>query len=145
MTVRSLEHVGVVVDDLDAAVAFFVALGLELEGSTTVEGDVVDRIVALDGVRSDIAILVTPDGHGKLELARFVTPPGPDGDPQAPSNAPGIRHILFTVDDIEAAIATARAHGGELVGELMQYGTSYKLCYVRGPAGIIVEFAEKLG
>jgi catechol 2,3-dioxygenase-like lactoylglutathione lyase family enzyme len=140
-----MEHIGVVVEDLAAAKAFFLELGLELEGEASVEGPSVDRINGLEGVRADIVILQTPDGHAKLELAKYHSPPGPDGDPQAPANTPGIRHILFAVDDIDAALAGLRAHGAELVGELENYEDIYRLCYVRGPAGIIVELAEKIG
>ena len=146
MTVQRLEHIGIVVDDLAAATAFFAALGLESEGEASVEGASVDRINGLEGVRADVVILRTPDGNGKVELAKYRSP-SYDGDPDrpAPANAPGIRHILFVVDDIEASLAALRAHGGELVGELVNYENSYSLCYVRGPAGIIVELAEELG
>jgi len=145
MTVQRLEHIGIVVDDLAAATAFFTALGLAVEGETSVEGGSVDRINGLEGVRADIVILRTPDGHGKVELAKYRSPAyeGDDGPP--PANAPGIRHILFAVDDVEASLARLRAHGAELVGELENYENSYLLCYVRGPAGIIVELAQKLG
>jgi catechol 2,3-dioxygenase-like lactoylglutathione lyase family enzyme len=146
MTVLRLEHIGIVVDDLAAATAFFVALGLEVEGKTSVEGDLVDRINGLEGVRSDIVILRTPDDDAtKLELAKYRSPSYEGDDGPAPANAPGIRHILFVVDDIEESLAGLRAHGGELVGELVNYENSYKLCYLRGPAGIIVELAEKIG
>jgi catechol 2,3-dioxygenase-like lactoylglutathione lyase family enzyme len=146
MTVLRLEHIGIVVDDLAAATAFFVALGLELEGEASVEGGLVDRINGLEGVRSDIVMLRTPDDHAtKLELAKYRSPSYEGDDGPAPANAPGIRHILFVVDDIEASLAALRAHGGELVGELVNYENSYRLCYVRGPAGIIVELAEKIG
>jgi catechol 2,3-dioxygenase-like lactoylglutathione lyase family enzyme len=145
MTVRRLEHVGIVVDDLAAATEFFAALGLEVEGEVSVEGDLVDRINGLEGVRADVVILRTPDGDAKLELARYRSPAFEGDDEPAPANAPGIRHILFVVDDVEASLAALRAHGGELVGELVNYEGSYWLCYVRGPAGIIVELAEKIG
>jgi catechol 2,3-dioxygenase-like lactoylglutathione lyase family enzyme len=146
MTVQRLEHIGIVVDDLAAATAFFTALGLELEGEASVEGGLVDRINGLEGVRADVVILRTPDDSSKLELAKYRSPlyEGDDNGP-APPNAPGIRHILFVVDDIEASLGRLRAHGGELVGELVNYENSYWLCYVRGPAGIIVELAEKIG
>lgn len=144
MTVLRMEHIGIVVDDLAAAIAFFTALGLELEGKASVEGDSVDRINGLEGVRADIAILRTPDGNGKIELATYHAPSYEGDAGPAPANAPGIRHILFAVDDIEESLAALRAHGGELVGELENYGNSYWLCYVRGPAGIIVELAEKI-
>src|SRR5215212_8008512 len=144
MTVQRLEHIGIVVDDLAAATAFFAALGLELEGEASVEGGSVDRINGLEGVRADIVMLRTPDGNGKVELAKYRSPSYEGDDGPAPANAPGIRHILFVVDDIEASLAGLRAHGGELVGELVNYENSYWLCYVRGPAGIIVELAEKI-
>jgi catechol 2,3-dioxygenase-like lactoylglutathione lyase family enzyme len=144
MTVQRMEHVGVVVDDLEAATAFFVELGLELEGETSVEGRWVDRMVGLDDVRSDIAMLRTADGQTKLELAKFHSPAATSAEPNAPANTPGIRHILFAVDDIEDVLARLQAHGAELVGEVEQYEDMYRLCYVRGPAGIIVELAEKL-
>jgi catechol 2,3-dioxygenase-like lactoylglutathione lyase family enzyme len=146
MTVLRLEHIGIVVDDLAAATAFFVALGLEVEGEASVEGDLVDRINGLEGVRADVVMLRTPNDHAsKLELAKYRSPSYEGDDGPAPANALGIRHILFVVDDIEASLASLRAHGSDLVGELVNYENSYKLCYVRGPAGIIVELAEKIG
>jgi len=144
MTVQRLEHIGIVVDDLAAATAFFVALGLEVEGEASVEGGSVDRINGLKGVRADVVILRTPDDSSKLELAKYRSPSYEGHDGPAPPNAPGIRHILFLVDDIEASLAGLRAHGGELVGELVNHENSYRLCYVRGPAGTIVELAEKI-
>jgi catechol 2,3-dioxygenase-like lactoylglutathione lyase family enzyme len=145
MTVQRLEHIGVVVDDLAGATAFFVALGLEVEGEASVEGRSVDRINGLEGVRADVVILRTPDDSSKLELAKYRSPSYAGDDGAAPPNAPGIRHILFVVDDIEASLARLQAHGGELVGELVNYENVYRLCYLRGPAGIIVELAEKIG
>jgi catechol 2,3-dioxygenase-like lactoylglutathione lyase family enzyme len=146
VSVERLEHIGIVVDDLEAAIAFFTALGLEVEGETSVEGELVDRINGLEGVRADIAILRSPDDSSKLELARYRSPAYEDGAAgPAPANAPGIRHVLFRVDDIESSLAALQAHGGELVGELVNYEDIYWLCYVRGPAGIIVELAEKIG
>jgi catechol 2,3-dioxygenase-like lactoylglutathione lyase family enzyme len=140
-----MEHVGIVVDDLAAAVAFFAELGLEVEGRMSFEGNsMVDRINGLDGVRSDIAMLRTPDGHGRLELIKYRAPEGPAGDPAAPANTPGLRHILFSVEGIEDVIERLRPHGAELVGELVRYEDSYRLCYLRGPAGIIVELAEQI-
>ena len=144
MTVQRLEHIGVVVDDLEGAKAFFVALGLEVEGEAVVEGRLVDRINGLEGVQADVVILRTPDDSSKLELAKYRTPVYEGHDEPAPPNAPGIRHVLFVVDDVEASLADLRAHGGELVGELVNYEDIYWLCYVRGPAGIIVELAQKL-
>ena len=143
-TVKRLEHIGVVVDDLAAATAYFVALGLEVEGETSVEGRLVDRINGLEGVRADVVIMRTADGGSKLELAKYRTPSYEGDAAPAPANAPGIRHILFVVDDITTSLASLRAHGGELVGELVNYENSYWLCYVRGPAGTIVELAEKI-
>jgi len=140
-----MDHVGIVVDDLADAVAFFVELGLELRAEVPVEGDWVDRVVGLEGVRAQIAILQTPDGHGRLELAKFHTPPADGGDERAPANASGIRHVAFAVDDIDAVVARLRARGAELVGELGRYEDRYRLCYVRGPAGTIVELAQQIG
>jgi len=140
-----MDHVSVVVDDLQAATAFFVELGMELEGKAPVEGRWVDRVAGLDGVRVDIAMLRTPDGRGRLELTKFHTPTAVRAEPEhAPANTLGIRSIMFAVDDIEDALARLRTHGAELVGEVAQYEDSYRLCYVRGPAGIIVALAEPL-
>jgi catechol 2,3-dioxygenase-like lactoylglutathione lyase family enzyme len=145
MTVKHIEHIGIVVDDIPAAIAFFSALGLEVEGETSVEGPLVDRINGLEGVKADVAILQTPEGTCKLELAKYNSPTFEGDTGPAPANTPGIRHILFAVDDIKAALAALEANGGELVGELVNYEDIYWLCYVRGPAGIIVELAEKIG
>ena len=139
-----MDNVGIVVDDLAAATAFFVELGLELEGEATVEGSWVDRIVGLDGVRSDIAMLRTPDGHGRLELSKFHRPPARNTDPNAPVNTLGMGRIMFAVDDIEDVLARLQARGAELVGEVVQYEDKYRLCYVRGPEGIIIALAEQL-
>jgi catechol 2,3-dioxygenase-like lactoylglutathione lyase family enzyme len=145
MTIKRLDHVSVVVDDLEAAKAFFVELGMELEGEAPIEGPLVDRLNALDGVRVDIAMMRTPDGSGRLELTRFHTPAAISPEPQnALGNTLGLRSIMFAVDDVDAALAGLRAHGAELVGEVVQYEGSYRLCYVRGPAGIIVALAEEL-
>ena len=145
MAIQRMDHVGVVVDDLAAAIEFFVALGLELTGEGSVEGPLVDRIIGLDGVRSDIAFLQTPDGHGQLELSKFHSPPARIGERDAPSNTLGIRHLSFAVDDIDATVASLRARGVELVGEVEQYEDLYRLCYVRGPEGILVELAQQIG
>jgi len=145
MTIQRMDHVGIVVDDLAAATEFFIELGLELQGGGTVGGSWVDRIVALDGVEVEFAFMQTPDGHGRLELIKFQSPPIAGPDPQAPANTAGIRHLAFVVDDIDAVVAGLRARGAELVGELVRYENSYRLCYVRGPEGIIVELAEKIG
>jgi len=141
-----MDNVLIVVDDLEAAIAFFAELGMELEGQTQVEGDWVDCTVGLDGVRADIVMMRTPDGHGRVELTKFHTPSAIRSEPQnAPANTLGIRRIMFAVDDIEDVIARLRTHGAELVGEVAQYEDSFRLCYLRGPAGIIVELAEKIG
>jgi catechol 2,3-dioxygenase-like lactoylglutathione lyase family enzyme len=140
-----MEHVGVVVDDLAAATEFFVELGLKLQGEAALEGRLVDRVVGLEGVRSEIVMLETPDGHGRLELSKFHAPPSPGGDRDAPPDTPGIRHVTFEVDDVDAAVASVRARGGELVGEVENYQDIYRVCYVRGPEGIIVELAERIG
>jgi catechol 2,3-dioxygenase-like lactoylglutathione lyase family enzyme len=142
---KRMEHVGIVVDDLAAAIEFFVELGLEVQLEVLVEGRSVDRINGLEGVRADIAMLQTPDGSGRLELVKYHAPASEGGDRHAPANTPGIRHIAFAVEDIDAVVAGLRAHGAELVGGLEQYEDSYRLCYVRGPEGIIVELAEKIG
>jgi catechol 2,3-dioxygenase-like lactoylglutathione lyase family enzyme len=145
MTVKRMDNILIVVDDLEAAIAFFAELGLELEGETIVEGEAVDRVVGLDGVRSDIAMLRTPDGHGRIELDKFQTPPAVRGEPvNAPVNTLGIRRIMFAVDDIEAVLARLQAHGAEPIGEVVQYEDSYRLCYVRGPEGIMIALAEEL-
>ncbi len=144
MTIKRMDNVGIVVDDLETATVFFVELGLELEGEATVEGRWVDRIVGLDGVRSDIAMLRTPDGHGRLELTKFHTPPATAAEPNAPVNTLGMGRIMFAVDDIEDVLASLQAHGAELVGEVVQYEDKYRLCYVRGPEGIILALAEQL-
>jgi catechol 2,3-dioxygenase-like lactoylglutathione lyase family enzyme len=145
MTIQRMDHVGIVVDDLADAVAFFAQLGLELQGEAPVEGDWVDRIVGLEGVRAQIAMLQTPDGHGRLELTKFHSPSTDGGYQHAPANASGIRHVAFAVEDIDAVLARLRARGAELVGELGRYQDSYRLCYVRGPEGIIIELAEQIG
>lgn len=145
MAIQRMDHVGIVVTDMAAATAFFVELGLTPVGSGEVEGAWVDRIIGVDGVRSEIAMLETPDGRSRLELSSFRTPATPDGDPQAPANVPGLRHVCFAVDDVEDTVTRLKAHGGELVGTIERYGDVYKLCYVRGPEGIIVELAEELG
>jgi catechol 2,3-dioxygenase-like lactoylglutathione lyase family enzyme len=145
MTILRMDNVGIVVDDLKAAIAFFVELGLELEGETTVEGPLVDRVVGLDGVRSDIAMLRTPDGHSRIEVSSFHTPPATTAQPNAPVNTLGMGRIMFAVDDIEDVLARLQAHGAELVGEVVRYDDQNLLCYVRGPEGIVIALAEQLG
>ena len=146
MTIQRMDNVLIVVEDLKAAKAFFAELGMELEGETTVEGDWVDSVVGLKNVRADIALMRTPDGHGKVELSKFHTPPAVRVGPEnAPSNALGIRRIMFTVDDIDDVVARLRSkHGAELVGEVAQYEDIYRLCFLRGPEGIIIGLAEQL-
>ena len=142
--IERMDNVAIVVDDLAAATAFFVDLGLELEGEATVEGPWVDRIVGLDGVRSDIAMLRTPDGHSRLELTRFLSPVAVSAEPNPPVNRLGMGRIMFAVDDVDAVVAGLQARGFGLVGEVVQYEDTYRLCYIRGPEGIIVALAEKL-
>jgi catechol 2,3-dioxygenase-like lactoylglutathione lyase family enzyme len=143
MTLLRMDNVGVVVEDLDAAVAFFLELGMELEGKGQVEGDWVDGVVGLDDVRVDMAMVRTPDGHNKLELIRFRNPPAISTEPNAPANALGIRRLMFAVEDIEDVLARLRTHGAELVGELTRLD-GWRMCYLRGPEGIIVALAQQL-
>ena len=146
MTVKRMDNVLIVVDDLDAVKAFFLELGLELEGETTVDGPSVDRLVGLQNVRATLTTLRTPDGHGRIELDKFHTPKAITTVPaNAPVNALGIRRIMFAVDDLDDLVARLLARGAELVGELVQYGDTYRLVYIRGPEGIIVALAEQLG
>ena len=145
MTLKRMDNVLIVVEDLEAAKAFFAELGMELEGQTLVEGPSVDSTVGLSGVRADIAMMRTPDGHGRVELTTFHTPPAVRAEQEsAPANALGIRRIMFTVEDIDDVVARLRSHGAELVGELAQYEDSYRLCFLRGPEGIIIGLAEQL-
>jgi catechol 2,3-dioxygenase-like lactoylglutathione lyase family enzyme len=144
-TVRRMDNVAIVVDDLAAAVAFFVELGLELEGEATVEGSVVDSLVGLEGVRSGIAMMRTPDGHGRIELTKYHAPPSRDGDPRAPTNTLGMHRVMFAVDDMDDILERLRPHGAELIGDLVRYEDSYRLCYLRGPVGIVVALAEQIG
>jgi catechol 2,3-dioxygenase-like lactoylglutathione lyase family enzyme len=144
MTIQRMDHVGIVVDDLAAATEFFVELGLVPQGEGSVEGGSVDRIVGLEGVQADLAMLQTPDGQGRLELVKFRSPSTEGGDGYAPANTRGIRHISFVVEDIDTVVAGLRARGAELVGELERHEDIFRLCYVRGPEGIIVELAERI-
>jgi catechol 2,3-dioxygenase-like lactoylglutathione lyase family enzyme len=139
-----MDHVGVVVDDLDAAIAFFVELGMELENRVPVEGRWVDRVVGLDDVHVEIAMVRTPDGHSRLELTKFHSPALVGGEPDPRPNTLGLRRIMFAVDDIDDVVARLQARGAMLVGEIEQYEDIYRLCYVRGPEGIIVALAEQL-
>jgi catechol 2,3-dioxygenase-like lactoylglutathione lyase family enzyme len=145
MTIQRMDNVLIVVEDLEAAKAFFGELGMELEGETQVEGPWVDSVVGLDGVRADIAMLRTPDGHGRVELTRFHTPPAVRAEPEnAPANALGLRRIMFTVDDLDDVVVRLRTHGAELLREIAQYEDVYRLCFMRGPEGIIIGLAEQL-
>ena len=146
MTIQRMDNVGIVVDDLDAAVAFFTELGMELEGTGQVEGVYADRTVGLTGVRTDIAMMRTPDGHSRLELTRYHHPAAVAAGPTSPPpNTVGLHRVMFAVDDIKETVARLRAHGAELLGEIAQYESTFLLCYLRGPAGIIVALAEKIG
>ena len=146
MTLERMDNVLIVVDDLEGAKAFFAELGMELEAQAVNEGPWVDQVVGLDGVRSEIVMMRTPDGHGRVELAKFHTPPAVRAEPEnAPANALGIRRIMFAVEDIDDVVARLLSRGGELVGEIAQYEDAYRLCYLRGPEGIVVGLAEQLG
>ncbi len=145
MTIKRLDHVSVVVDDLAAAIAFFTALGMTVEGEAPVEGPWVDRVNALESVQIDIVMMRTPDGQGRLELTKFRNPRLVEIEPAiAPPNTLGLRSIMFAVDSVDETIARLRAMGAELIGEVVQYENIYRLCYMRGPAGIIVALAEEL-
>jgi catechol 2,3-dioxygenase-like lactoylglutathione lyase family enzyme len=146
MTLQRMDNVLIVVDDLEAAKAFFAELGMELEGETQLEGPWVGSVVGLNDVRADIAMMRTPDGHSRVELSKFHTPPAVRAEPEsAPANALGIRRIMFAVDDIDDVVARLRSqHGAELVGEIAQYEDIYRLCFLRGPEGIIIGLAEQL-
>ena len=147
MTIQRMDTVGIVVEDLDAAVAFFTELGMELEGRAEIEGLWADRAVGLDGIRSEIAMMRTPDGHGRLELSKYHAPLAIAPEPQdPPPNTLGLHRVMFAVDDIDDTVSRLRAaHGAELLGEVAQYQSIYRLCYLRGPAGIIVALAEQIG
>jgi catechol 2,3-dioxygenase-like lactoylglutathione lyase family enzyme len=145
MTLQRMDNILINVEDMEAAKAFFTELGMKLEGETTVEGPWADRVVGLEGVRADIAMMVTPDGHGRVELSRFHTPAAVRTEPDpAPSNALGMRRIMFSVDDVDDTVARLREHGAELVGEIAQYEDFYRLCFLRGPEGIIIGVAQQL-
>ena len=145
MTIKLLDHVSVVVDDLEAAIAFFTALGMSVEGAAPVEGPWVDRVNGIENVRVDIVMMRTPDGQGRLELTKFRNPKLVEIEPAiAPPNALGLRSVMFAVESVDDAVARLRATGAELVGQVVQYEDKYRLCYMRGPAGIIVALAEEL-
>ena len=145
MTIKRLDHVSVVVDDLTSAIAFFTTLGMAKEGEAPVEGPWVDRVNGMEGVRVDIVMMRTPDVHGRLELTKFRNPKLVEVEPAiAPPNAPGLRSVMFMVESVDDTVARLRVHGGELIGEVARYEDKYRLCYMRGPAGIIVALAEEL-
>ncbi|WP_225730524.1 MULTISPECIES: VOC family protein [unclassified Nocardia] len=146
MAIQRMDNVLIVVEDIDRVIEFFVELGMELEGKGPVEGRWVERIIGIDDVRQDVAMLRTPDGHGKVELASFHAPKAIRAEPEnAPANTLGIRRIMFAVDDIDDTIARLRTHGAELVGTVEQYEQMFRLCYIRGPEGIIVGLSEEIG
>lgn len=146
MAIQRMDNVGIVVEDMDAAVAFFLELGMELEGRAQVEGPVADKCTGLDGVRCDIAMVRTPDGHSRLELAKYLSPEAiSDGPRRRPHNILGTHRVMFAVDDLEDTVARLRPHGAELVGEIARFEDSYLLCYLYGPDGVIVGLAQQLG
>lgn len=145
MTLRRMDNVGIVVESLDAAISFFVELGLKLEGRAMIEGEWSGRVTGLDSQRVEIAMMVTPDGHSRLEISRFLTPPAVADHRNAPVNALGYLRIMFTVDDIDETLAKLQKCGAKLVGEVVQYEELYRLCYIRGPEGILIGLAQQLG
>ena len=145
MTLKRMDNVGIVVESLDAAVAFFEELGLRLEGRATIEGEWAGRVTGLGNQRVEIAMMVTPDGHGRLELSRFLAPPVIADHRNAPVNALGYLRVMFTVDDIDETLVRLRGRGAQLVGEVVQYEQAYRLCYIRGPEGLLIGLAEELG
>ena len=144
MTVKRMDNVGIVVEDLDAAIGFYTELGLELEGRATVEGNWADGVTGLRGMRVEIAMMRTPDGHNRLEISRFLAPPVAADHRNAPVNALGYLRVMFTVEDIDETLARLRRRGAALVGEVVQYADMYRLCYVRGPEGILIGLAQQL-
>lgn len=146
MTIHRMDNVAIVVDDLDAAIAFFTELGMELEGRADIEGAFADLAVGLDGIRSEIAMMRTPDGHGRLELTKYLYPEASATTPAAlPPNTLGLHRVMFAVDDLDDTLARLRPHGAELLREIANYEDTYRLCYLRGPAGIIVALAQQIG
>ena len=144
MTLKRMDNVGIVVESLDAVIPFFVELGLRLEGRAMIEGEWAGRVTGLGNQRVEIAMLVTPDGHSRLELSRFLSPPVVADHREAPVNALGYLRVMFTVDDIDETLARLRRHGAQLVGEVVQYQETYRLCYIRGPEGVLIGLAEEL-
>jgi len=144
MALTRIDNVGIIVQDLEAAIAFFVELGMQLEGTAALEGPSVDRLIALDGVRTEVAMLRNADGQCRVELCGFLAPPAIAGDASAPVNRLGMGRIMFAVDDIDGVLARLRARGATLIGEVTQYEDAYRLCYIRGPEGIIIALAQAL-
>lgn len=145
MTLKRMDNVGIVVESLDTAISFFTELGLKLEGRATIEGEWAGRVTGLGDQHVEIAMMVTPDGHSRLELSRFLTPPTIADHRNAPVNALGYLRIMFTVDDIDDTLARLHKHGAQLVGEVVQYEDFYRLCYIRGPEGLLIGLAEQIG
>jgi catechol 2,3-dioxygenase-like lactoylglutathione lyase family enzyme len=145
MTLKRMDNVGIVVESLDTAIAFFTELGLTLEGRATIEGDWAGRVTGLGEQHVEAAVMVTPDGHSRLELSRFLSPPTVADHRNAPVNALGYLRVMFAVDDIDETLARLRKRGAQLVGEVVQYENSYRLCYIRGPEGLLIGLAEQLG
>jgi catechol 2,3-dioxygenase-like lactoylglutathione lyase family enzyme len=145
MALKRMDNVGIVVDDLEATIAFFRELGLDLEGRATIEGEWAGRVTGLGDQRVEIAMMRTPDGHGRLELSRFLTPPTVADHRNAPVNALGYLRVMFTVDDIDETLEKLRKCGAQLVGEVVQYKDAYRLCYIRGPEGLLIGLAQELG
>lgn len=145
MTVKRMDNVGIVVEDIDAAIEFFTALGLELEGRAPIEGDWADGVTGLHGMRVEIAMMRTPDGHGRLEISRFIEPPMVADHRNAPVNALGYLRVMFTVEDIDDTLARVGKHGAQLVGKVVRYENLYRLCYIRGPEGILIGLAQEGG
>lgn len=145
MTIKRMDNVGIVVEDMDAVISFFSELGLDLEGRMTVEGEWAERVTGLRDMRCEIAMMVTPDGHSRLELSRFEAPPMVSDHRNAPVNALGYLRVMFTVEDLDDTLARLTKLGAELVDELVQYEEAYRLCYIRGPEGILIGLAQELG
>lgn len=145
MTVKRLDNIGIVVEDIDAAIGFFTELGLELEGRTVIEGEWAGRVTGLRDQRVEIAMMRTPDGHSRLEVSRFLAPPVVADHRNAPVNALGYLRVMFAVEDIDDTLARLRKRGAQLVGEVVQYEDTYRLCYIRGPEGILIGLAQQLG
>ena len=145
MTIKRMDNVGIVVESLDTAISFFTELGLKLEGRATVEGEWAGRVTGLGSQRVEIAMMVTPDGHSRLEISRFLTPPVVADHRNAPVNALGYLRVMFTVDNVDETLARLLKRGAQLVGEVVQYEDSYRLCYIRGPEGLLIGLAEQLG